>query len=232
MKTFRSNSISAGVLLIVAIVAGVLSIPFVGNEAKYADIVGVAQSGNETIIGVILIIVMAAACAGIAIALYPALKKHNPALALGAVGFRIIEAVLFIVAASCLLPIVALGKEVLAMQATCAVALQESGNLLYKLQDSISLGPAAIAFCLGALMYYYIFYRSKLIPRWLSVWGIIAIVMHLVSALLVMFGAEAFSPITLALNLPIALQELTMAIWLIVKGFNLPKAASNISTER
>jgi hypothetical protein len=72
-------------------------------------------------------------------------------------------------------------------------------------------------------MYYLIFYKSKLIPRWLSGWGIFSIAMLLCMALLIMFGAPP-SGMTLILALPIALQEMVLAVWLIVKGFHTSQA--------
>ena len=84
-----------------------------------------------------------------------------------------------------------------------------------------------ITFGPGALMYYAIFYKSKLIPRWLSGWGIVAAALCLISGILVMFNIiEFFTPVQIALNIPIALQEMVLAVWLIVKGFNLPTAFS------
>jgi hypothetical protein len=87
---------------------------------------------------------------------------------------------------------------------------------------------AQIGFGLGALMYYYVFYQSRLIPRWLSGWGLIAIILHLTSVFLTNVGQiDPFlgSPILL-LSMPIFFQELTLAVWLIVKGFNPPAIAS------
>jgi 4-amino-4-deoxy-L-arabinose transferase-like glycosyltransferase len=76
-------------------------------------------------------------------------------------------------------------------------------------------------------MYYYIFYRSKLIPRWLSGWGLIAIIMNLASALLVLFGLiDHFSTTQVILSVPIGLQEMVLAVWLIAKGFNPSAIAS------
>ncbi|MEW5960082.1 MAG: DUF4386 family protein [Chloroflexota bacterium] len=70
-------------------------------------------------------------------------------------------------------------------------------------------------------MYYYIFYQSKLIPRWLSGWGIIAAVLHLTAVFLIIFGQIGpFTMIQVVLALPIALQEMVLAVWLIAKGFN------------
>jgi hypothetical protein len=84
-----------------------------------------------------------------------------------------------------------------------------------------------IVFALGALMLYSILYQSRLIPRWISIWGLIAILMHFATAFLVMFGQiEMLSPLVLGLNLPIFLQEMVMAVWLIVKGFNPAEPAA------
>ena len=70
-------------------------------------------------------------------------------------------------------------------------------------------------------MLYTVFYQSRLIPRWLSIWGLVAIVLHLTTAFLIMFHlAPTLSPVIGAINFPIFLQEMVMAVWLIVKGFN------------
>src|SRR3990172_7743175 len=82
-------------------------------------------------------------------------------------------------------------------------------------------GILSMVFSLGALMLYYLFYQSKLIPRWISGWGFFAILLHLATGFLIMFRlASAFSTINIVMNLPILFQEMVMAVWLIVKGFN------------
>jgi hypothetical protein len=91
-----------------------------------------------------------------------------------------------------------------------------------------SLGQVAVlTFGLGGLMYYWVFYRSRLVPRWLSAWGLVAVTSVMVSGLLVMLGlVESFSPPQLVLALPIAVQEMVLAVWLIAKGFN-PRAVAS-----
>jgi hypothetical protein len=77
-----------------------------------------------------------------------------------------------------------------------------------------------LAFCTGATLYYLVFYRSQLIPRWLSAWGLAGTALGLVSGLLVLFQSIAvLSSTQVVLNLPIAVQEMVLAVWLIVKGF-------------
>jgi hypothetical protein len=81
-----------------------------------------------------------------------------------------------------------------------------------------------LAFCTGATLYYLIFYRSQLIPRWLSVWGLVGTVLCLTAGLLVLFQSIAvLSSTQVVLSLPLGVQEMVLAVWLIVKGFS-PKA--------
>ena len=90
-------------------------------------------------------------------------------------------------------------------------------------RDSLS-EVAVLAFGLGALMYYWVFYRSRLVPRWLSAWGLAAIAVVMMSGVLVMLGlTEPMSTTQLVLASPIFLQEMVLAARLIAKGFD-PRA--------
>lgn len=72
-------------------------------------------------------------------------------------------------------------------------------------------------------MYYGIFYRYRLVPRWLSAWGLIGITSTVITSTLVMLGAiPGFGTVQMIANLPIALQEMVFAVWLIAKGVNTP----------
>jgi hypothetical protein len=82
------------------------------------------------------------------------------------------------------------------------------------------------------MLYYIIFYRTKLVPRWLSGWGIVAAIFTMFSALLTMYGLIApFSTAQVILNLPILPQELVLAVWLIVKGFK-PSAMAQSENQK
>jgi Domain of unknown function (DUF4386) len=226
MNSDRKTAIIVGVFFIIGF-AGILTAVFSTPILEDPDyLIKIAENENQVILAALFQIIMAFACAGIAIWLYPVLKKHNEGLALGSVGFRVIEAVLFIVAAIGLLSLLTLSQEYVKAGAPQASHFQTLGTLLRAARDWTSLVLGAVAFSLGALMYYYIFYQSKLIPRWLSGWGFIAAVLHLSSALLIMFGEAPLSTIPMLLTIPIGLQEMVLAVWLIVKGFDPSAIAS------
>ena len=85
---------------------------------------------------------------------------------------------------------------------------------------------------IGALMYYYVMYRSRLVPRWLSGWGLVGAVSILVAHLYVGFTQDfGFTSVSNVLSAPIGLQEMVLAIWLIAKGFSAPALASVAATE-
>ena len=99
---------------------------------------------------------------------------------------------------------------------------QTAGSLLKAGNFWFNQVAAILAWSIGALMYYYVFYQTKLIPRWLSGWGIVGIILVVVVSMLLMFRViEPMSQIQIVLSIPIALQELVLALWLIVKGFNI-----------
>ncbi|HEX2997646.1 MAG TPA: DUF4386 domain-containing protein, partial [Anaerolineales bacterium] len=86
-------------------------------------------------------------------------------------------------------------------------------------------------FGIGALIFYCLLYKSNLIPRWISVWGLIAIALHLTTGLLIVFGLQSeFSALNSIMNFPIFLQEMVMAVWLIARGFN-PSAMTLRTTD-
>jgi hypothetical protein len=155
--------------------------------------------------------------------LFPIFKKHNEALALGYVGSRIIESVTLIVGHISLLSLLTLSQEYVKAAAPDATNFQTLGTLLLAVIDWTHLLGVEIVFSLTALILNYLLYQSKLIPRFISVWGLIGAILLLVSGFLVMFGLSLSptSAISMLLSLPIALQEMVFAVWLIVKGFNL-----------
>jgi hypothetical protein len=229
VNTSRKTARIVGVLFITATGAAIVSGAFLLPILEAPDYLA-KVSANETqvMIGALFYFIMAAAGAGIAIPMYPILRKHNEALALGAVGFRIIEGAIFMVGVICVLALVTVSQEFVLAGAPDVSHFQTLGELLLAGYTIVAQAvvPGVFAFSLGALMYYYIFYQSKLVPRWLSVWGLIGVTLGIANGLYDMFGGVPNETISMLLDLPIFAQEMVLAVWLIVKGFNSSAIAS------
>jgi hypothetical protein len=227
MNSYRNNAIAAGVLFIIADVVGFLSLPFMAPVNATNYLVSVSSNGGLVATGAILLFIGGAAAIGIAISLYPVLKKYNEGLALGAVGFRTVEGLFDFVGVLGLLVLITLSQQFVNAGAPDSSYFQTLGVLSVSGYHWAVNVVKLMAFSIGCLLYYIIFYRTKLIPRWLSGWGVVAAIFTMLSALLTMYGLIApFSTAQVILNLPILPQELVLAVWLIVKGFNPSVIAS------
>ena len=228
MTTYRQSALAAGALLITATVAtvilgGIALRPVVGDPVDLAKV-----AGNETqvFIGAFLDLIGAAACPAIVIALYPVLRVHSPGLALGSVAFRVIEATFYVISVVGLLLLVTLGGEAAKAGAVDAAFYGRLAALVVAGRAWLGFVAAVVFAGLGTLLYDWILFRAALVPRWLSGWGIAAAIAMLIAAMLAMFGvAPPLSPVHIVLNLPIALQEMALAVWLIARGF-APAAAA------
>jgi hypothetical protein len=227
MDTNRRVAVVAGVAFLIATIAQMVGVVLVSPILSAPDyLTEIAANEGRVLWGALLQSIGAIACTGIALALYSALRGHHHGLAIGSVGFRTIEGVLHILIAVCWLLLVTLSREAARAGTPGASATDVTGALLIAGPDW--LAPLALlAFGAGAFCYYWAFFQSRLIPRWLSAWGLVAIGLAVVSALLVLVGLiESFSTPQLVLALPIAVQEMVLAVWLIARGFNPSAVAS------
>ena len=172
-------------------------------------------------VGALFAFIAALASASIAISLYPILRKHSEGLALGAVGFRLVEGALYLVGVVGLLSLLALSQEFVKMGSSDSSSFQPLGASLLAGYRWAYYAAGPVAFCIGAMMYYYIFYQTRLVPRWLSVWGLVGATLLIAAAVSLMFHLIGYlSTFQALLVLPIAVQEMVLAVWLILKGFN------------
>ena len=212
MEPIRRTAIVTGLLLIVATIAALVAAVF-APVMTGADLVArVSERHGEIAAGALLYLVAAFASVGIAIALYPVLSRWSPGLAVGSVVFRTLEAAMYIAATVSLLSVASLGP-----QSSLAVA-----DALVSLRDHATLA-GVFAFSLGALLYYAAFFRARLIPRWLSGWGVAGVALMAAACVLALFGDQ---PVTgyAPLILPIAVQEMVLAVWLLARGFDRSSA--------
>jgi len=225
MNSNRKIAVITGVIFIIATLMGpILATPLLPVLTGADYLTRVSSHPNQVTAGVLLSIIGYLACAGIAVVMYPVLKKWNAGLALGSVIFRTIETAFYMVGLVCLMSLVTLGQQFTTAGAADRTSLQAIGNLLVIVRDNAAL-VAVFAFCLGAFMYYYVFFQSRLIPRWLSGFGIVAIILMMAACVLALFSGNRITSY-IPLAAPIAVQEMVLAVWLIVKGFNPSVSAS------
>ena len=216
MRSRDVRATTAGLLFIAATATSLIATAFLGSFLDgpgFLAAVGLHQ--DRLLTAALFQLIAAFTCAAIAVTLYPVLREHAAAMALGSVAFRLIEGVFYALSAAGTMILVSLSGQL-----TAGASAHASADLVRDLRDSAGC-VGYLAFCTGATLYYLVFYRSQLIPRWLSAWGLAGTVLGLVSGLLVLFQSIAvLSSTQVVLNLPIAVQEMVLAVWLIVKGFS------------
>ena len=227
MNGNRKTAIFVGVLFITATLATSISQVLLSPILKTPDfLVHIRANSNQFVLGVLLELVNALASAGIAIAIFPILKKYSEGIATGYVSFRAIEATIGIVAATKLLSLLTLSQTQIVVDTPVALDAENLSSFLLAAHDWTFL-MLLLVFSLGALILYPALYNSQLVPRIISIWGFVGSIMLLAANLLILFGyTEINSAIDNLLSLPIGLNEMVLAVWLIAKGFNLSAIAS------
>jgi hypothetical protein len=219
MDPQRARARIAGLLFVIATVANIvgtgLSRSFLGDAAR---LTALSANATQVTAGALLELIAAGACVGIAVSLYPVIRESSSSLALGSVVFRAIEAVMYTVAVVSLLTLLALSGQFVSANDFERASIQAAGDSLVALREQAGL-ISVLPFSVGAFMYYWIFFRSQLVPRWLSVSGLSAIILLLTAWLLALFGHTSMLSY-MYLVLPLAVQEMVLAIWLMIKGFN------------
>src|SRR5919202_2042918 len=180
---------------------------------------------TQVVVGTLVAHINDAAIIGYAVVLFPVLKRFNEALALGYVAFKALEATLLRVGAATLLSLIASSQQYLAAGAADAPAFRASAEVTLA-QQFWAARLAALAYLVATPILNVLLYRSQLVPRFISVWGFVALVLR-APGLAIGVGdpTRGFQPGQL-LVIPIILWELLFATWLIVRGFS-PSAVAD-----
>jgi hypothetical protein len=219
LSSNRKTVIIAGAFYFIGIIAGIFSIAPAIDSKDY--LVQASENANQVQFNALFQFIMTLANIGFAVILYPILRKFNLTLSLGFLSFKIIAAVLNMIGFISLLMILSLSQEFVRLGTPDLSHYQTLGDLLRSGRDFINHVAMILAMSIAGLMFYSLLYRTKLIPRWLSVWGLTGTVLTIIASLLVMF--QKIDIITLSyivLNLPLILIETVLAIWFIAKGFD------------
>ena len=227
MKSDRATARVVGVLFIVGTVAGglglALSQPLV-DASDYLTKLSLHEDRVAT--GALFTLIMGVALVGVSIVIYPVLRRHSERLALGYVVARTVESVFYVIDAVLLLTLLTVSRGLVDAGAPDASHFQALGDSVLGARDWAAALLDLTAFGLSALILNYALYGARLVPRWLSVWGLAGAALYMLAGAMVLYGLGPLSTTQAVLDAPLGLQEMVLAIWLIVKGFNAPAAVA------
>jgi hypothetical protein len=219
----RRVALAGGIAYLVTFAASIpqlaLFAPLVADPAGF-----VSAPGGDLAVrwGSLLEIITAAACVATAVALYPVTRRVSATAAIGFVTSRVVEAVLILVGVLCVLTVVTLQAQPAAGTEATRVAAEA---LVAMRQWTFLLGPGLLP-GVNALLLGYVMYRSRLVPRLIPAVGLAGAPIILASAIGTLFGAwDQVSAVGAAAALPVALWELSLGLYLTVKGFRPVPAA-------
>lgn len=224
-NSYRRTASFVGLLFLIAMVTSLGGGLWVESFLDNPDyLVTVSANSSQVVMGALLELINCIAVVGIAVLLYPILKKKTESLAMGYVGFRIVEAAILVAAVLCSLLLITLSQEYLAASGGDTAYFQSLGMLIKAARSNLTGLLTATFFSCAALLLYYFMYQTKLVPRFISIWGFIAVLLMLTWNLLEAFGISISAGIVFGLL--IILNEIFLGIWLMVKGFNMTELNS------
>jgi hypothetical protein len=220
----------AGVFFIVAAVAAIIGLALYGPVLNDPNFV-LAGSGNDTRVfgGAFFEVMVAIAVIGTAVTLFPIVKRQNESIALGYVAGRVVESMIILVGAISLVSVVTLRQDFAGATGATAASLVIVGKSWVVIHNWTFLVGPALAIGVNTLLLAYLMYRSRLVPRIIPVLGLIGGPVIFAAGTAEMFGL--FSQISVwgaVAAIPVTAWEMSLAVWMIVKGFKpLPVASDN-----
>ena len=217
MKSLQKTAKIVGALFLIAMVASLFGGTIVNSIISSSDYFNaVSENKSQLLMGILLELINGISVVGIGALMFPILKKQNENMARSYLCFRVIEAVF-----CCTIVITPLALIKLKAGALAAQDFQAAGSLLIAARAGINNLLIPVLFCLGAALFYSLLYKSRLLPRFIPAWGIIAVILIFAVNIIGLFQTtDMNSGIQMALGLPIILNEIFLGIWLIAKGFN------------
>jgi len=219
MNVHRGTAVIVGAFFLIAMVTSLAGGIWLESMLGAPDFLSTVSANKvQVLTGSLLELINCIAVVGIAVGMFPVFKKYGEGLALGYVALRIIEATVLVVAVISPLALIPLSQAYLAAGSSDTSSFQAVGSLLVAVRGQLAGLLVPIFFGAGALLFYSLLYRSRLVPRFISIWGLIAVVLLLAWNLLEAFGVSISAG--MVFGLPIILNEIFLGIWLIAKGFN------------
>jgi len=219
MSSTRKTALVAGVFYLITFIS-IPTLALYGPVKNHRD--WILSSGGHTavLVGGFLEVIVALACVGTAVTLYPVVKRQNEATALGFVAARVLEAGMIFTGVISLLSLVTLRQQLGGAAGADAASLVTTGashvavyNWTFLLGQTLM--PGINALLLGSLMY-----RSRLVPRLIPVMGLVGAPLLIIAVFATLFGQHStLTGLAVLPVIPVAAWELSLGVWLVVKGF-------------
>ena len=221
LREHRAAATTAGVLYIVGTVAGIGSKAITYFPVHNADdpLGYAAKHPDAVATGALLVLVMGLVLALVPVVLFPVLRPLDEVLATGYLIIRgAVEATTYVIVATAWLLLVPLADTMAAGPGTASPAAVRLGSLVVD-SDGASI-IMSLVFCFGGALLYVLLYRSLIVPRWISSWGLAGVTLYAAAYLLALYGVVGINSAEVnVLCLPLAVQEMVLAVWMIARGF-------------
>jgi hypothetical protein len=216
INTYRTTATVVGIVwlagFVLAVVGNNLILSILGMPNHLST---VSAHSMQVAIGGVVMLICAAAEVALGVLMFPVLKQHDDRIALGYLGSKIVDAIFFTIWVIFLLIQIPLGSEYLKAAAVGASSLQALSSVsLQASQYAYQISQIAVVF--AGFLLCYMFFRTKMVPRWVAVWGLAGYAVLLCGSMLEILGFN----LHLIQTIPGGLWELFICVWLIAKGFN------------
>ena len=233
MSSPRKIAALAGAFFIIAAVAALAGLALYGPVLSDPRYIVTASGGDvRVLLGAFCEVILAIAVIGTAVTLFPVVRRQNEGIALGYVAGRVVEAVVIVTGIISLLSVVTLRQDLAGAAGANAASLVALGKALVAVHNWTFLFGPGLAIGVNTLMLAYLMYRSGLVPRLIAVLGLIGGPLVFASSAAVLFGLyEQVSVWGSIAAIPVFAWEMSLAVWLIAKGFN-PSAIASLGGQR
>jgi len=233
MSSPRKIAALAGAFFIIAAVAALAGLALYGPVLSDPRYIVTASGGDvRVLLGAFCEVILAIAVIGTAVTLFPVVRRQHEGIALGYVAGRVVEAVVIVTGIISLLSVVTLRQDLAGAAGANAASLVALGKALVAVHNWTFLFGPGLAIGVNTLMLAYLMYRSGLVPRLIAVLGVIGGPLVFASSAAVLFGLyEQVSVWGSIAAIPVFAWEMSLAVWLIAKGFN-PSAIASLGARR
>jgi uncharacterized membrane protein len=216
-NTYRTTARIVGAMYLAGFVVGITGIVLIQSILGAPDHLATLPANSMLLaIAAVLWLMAAAWDAAHGVLMFPVLKQHNSErIAVGYLGFRIMDGLIIAIMVLFILIQIPIGSEYVNAGASDASSLQALSAVFMQAQlDAYNIAMTTLG--ISGLILCYSFYKSKLVPRLLAVWGLVGYATILCGSVLEVLG---FNLLTIH-AIPGGLWEVFIGVWLIVKGFN------------